>query len=59
MMATLKGEMARAYAKLRPYGFFLVIVLMNVGLGRLLWGCVMYVGEWYLQITRLVSRIFV
>ncbi|MBU0741754.1 site-2 protease family protein [bacterium] len=59
MMAALKDELARSYARLYPYGFLLVIVLMNVGLGRLLWRGVLYVSAWYLQISNLVSRIFV
>ncbi len=58
MMATLRDELARAYAKLYPYGFLLVIVLMNVGLGRLLWRGVQYVSEQYLQISRFVSQFF-
>jgi len=58
MMATLKGEMADAYARLRPFGFVIVILLMNVGLGRVLHRFVIFVSEWYLQISGFVSRFF-
>ncbi len=58
MMATLKGELADAYASLRPFGFVIVILLMNVGLGRVLYRCVIFVSEWYLQISNFVSRFF-
>jgi len=59
VMATLKGDLARSYARLTPYGFVLVILLMNVGLGRVLQRGVMQVSEWYLRISEFVSRAFV
>ena len=59
MMATLKGSVAEAYARIRPYGFLLVILLMYVGLGRWLGRGVMVVGDWYLGISRLISGLFV
>lgn len=58
VMATLKGRLAEAYERLRPFGFLLVILLMNVGLGQVLWRGVNYVGAWYMEISRFIGNLF-
>jgi Zn-dependent protease len=57
MLATLKGDLARHYAALRPYGFMLVLLLMYLGLGRLLFKGMVHVGGWYLKISNFVNNL--
>ena len=59
LLSTLKGDLARHYASLRPYGFLLVLLLMNVGLGKVLHQGVIYFSGWYLKISNLVGSLFV
>ncbi len=59
MLATLKGDLARFYASLRPYGFMLVLLLMYLGLGKVIHGGVIYFSGWYMKISNLVGNLFV
>lgn len=58
MMASLRGELARAYARLRPFGFVIVLLLMNFGLGGILQRGVMSLSEWYFRLSNLVLQCF-
>jgi len=51
LLAGLRGEAAAAYERLRPYGFLLVILLLNVGLGSWLGSAMRVVGQFYYRIV--------
>jgi Zn-dependent protease len=53
----LRGEAAAAYDRLRPFGFFIVIILMKFGLGGALNGAVMAVVGRYYDLSNLVLRV--
>ncbi len=55
----LKGQAAEMFERIRPFGFVVVILLMNVGLGRVLWRGVEYLGNRYLEISRFIGNLFV
>jgi Zn-dependent protease len=46
-----KGEVGSFYAKIRPFGFLLIIVLMNLGLGSILFSGVRSVEAVYYRIV--------
>lgn len=51
MLAGLRGEAAEAYARLRPYGFLIILLLLNVGLGGVLHAASRLVGSFYYQLV--------
>jgi Zn-dependent protease len=53
----LRGEAAVAYDRLRPFGFFIVLILMNVGLGGALNRVVMVVAGRYIDLANFVLRL--
>ena len=57
MMAFLKGEAAVAYARLRPYGFLLVLLLLNFGLRGVLRSAMSLVGQFYYQVVYQVGSL--
>lgn len=57
LMAGLRGEAAEAYARLRPYGFLIIILLLNVGLGAWLGSATRVVGRIYYQIVFQVGNL--
>ncbi len=57
MMAFLRGEAAEAYARLRPFGFVIVLLLLNFGLGGVLRSAMGVVGQFYYQIVYQVGSL--
>ena len=53
----LRGEAALAYERLRPFGFFIVLILMNVGLGGVLGRVVAIVADRYFVLANAVLRL--
>jgi len=53
----LRGEAALAYDRIRPFGFFIVLILMNVGLGGALNRAVMAVAGRYIDLANFVLRL--
>jgi len=54
----LRGDAAAAYDRIRPFGFFIVILLMNVGLGGALGRAVAGVAGVYIALANGVLAIF-
>lgn len=57
LFAFLRGEAAVGYARLRPYGFLLLLGMLFVGLGGVLARVVAEVSGFYLGIALQVARI--
>jgi Zn-dependent protease len=53
----LRGPAAEAYASIRPYGVFVVILLLNFGLGSLFGRVVSAVTSSYLSLAQGVARL--
>lgn len=53
----LRGEAAVAYDRIRPFGFFIVLILMNFGLGGMLNRAVMAVAGHYYELSNFVLRV--